>query len=63
MSTILLAACNKQDNPPANIKTIFFGTLMTSNGAISAEGKANAPKKMACFLGRISKLVPEAAYN
>ena len=60
---ILLVACNKQDNPPDKIKTIFFGTLITSNGAMSAEGRANAPMKMACILGRISKLVPEAAYN
>ena len=30
---------------------------------MSAEGKANAPMKIACIFGRISKLVPEAAYN
>ena len=30
---------------------------------MSAEGKAIAPMKIACIFGRISKLVPEAAFN
>ena len=62
-ANILLVACNKQDNPPDNIRIIFLGTLITSNGAMSAEGKAIAPMKIACIFGRISKLVPEAAFN
>ena len=52
---ILLVACENEAIDPNTMKTIFFGALITSNGAISDAGKKNAPRIMACFLGAMSK--------
>ena len=58
---VLLVAWDEEAIDPDTKKTIFFGALITSKGAIIDAGRKNAPKIIACFWGAMSKLWPEAA--
>ena len=46
---ILLAACDKEAIDPETMNSIFFGTFIIINGAVSDADNMVAPKKMACF--------------
>ena len=57
---ILLAACDKEAIDPETMNSIFFGTFIIINGAVSDADNMDTPKKMACFWGGMSKFLPEA---
>ena len=46
-----LVACDKEAIEPDIMKTVFFGALITSNGAINVARNIHAPRTIVCFLG------------
>ena len=58
---IIPVACDIEAIEPDTKKTIFFGILIINKGALSVAANINTPKMMACILGAMLKLLPEAA--
>ena len=62
MYKIIPESCDKEAIDPDTRKTIFFGILIKNKGELSVAVSINTPKMMACILGAMLKLLPEAAY-